>query len=325
MILAGDVGGTKTLLALYRENGAQLEVVEEWKFPSRDYPGLEAVIEAGFGDRSVQLTAASFGVAGPVVNGRCEATNLPWIIDSQHLADALHIESVSLLNDLEAMANGIEGLHSDELVTLNHGKADPNGNRALIAAGTGLGEAFLYWDGMSYRPSASEGGHSDFGPRTDEEIRLLQFLRKEFDHVSYERLLSGPGLVNIYRFLLEDQNVKEPDWLTKELEKNDQGVVITRAALEHTFKPCETAHHLFANLYGAEAANLALKVMATGGIYIGGGIATKILPFLQDGQFMKGFLDKGRYRDLLSDIPVRLILNVKTALLGAARHARQLA
>ena len=324
MILAGDIGGTKTLLALYRKEGDRLEIVEEWRFPSRDYPGLEAVIESALKDQNIELMAAAFGVAGPVVNGRCEATNLPWIIDSKQLAATLRVESTSLINDLEAMANGINGLRSDELVTLNTGKADPTGNRALIAAGTGLGEAFLYWDGHRYRPSASEGGHSDFAPRTDEEIRLLQFLQKEFGHVSYERLLSGPGLVNIYRFILEDQNVKEPEWLTKELANNDKGVVITKAALEHTFEPCEAANRLFAILYGAEAGNLALKVLATGGLYIGGGIAIQIRPYLEDARFIEHFVAKGRYRVLLSNIPVHVILNVKTALLGAARHAAQL-
>lgn len=325
MILAGDVGGTKTLLALMNLEGERLTTVEEWSFSSRDYDGLEAVVHAAIGSRTLDLSGVCFGVAGPVVNGRCEATNLPWIIDSRKLASVLGIRSVALLNDLEAMATSIERLPKDELHTLNEGNANPTGNRALIAAGTGLGQALIFHDGNGYHPSASEGGHCDFAPDTDEEIRLLQFLRNELGHVSWERVVSGMGLANLYRFVLVDQKATEPDWLTAQLKSGDAGVVITKSALDHTFEPCVAAMRLFVHLYGAEAGNLALKVMATGGLYIGGGIGPKILPYLQDGGFMDRFIAKGRYQGILADIPVKLILNPKSALLGAAHHASQLA
>ncbi len=324
MILAGDVGGTKTLLALMNPDGDGLTAVEEWSFPSREYDGLEAVVHAAIGSRTLDVSGVCFGVAGPVVNGRCEATNLPWIIDAQKLAQAINVRSVALLNDLEAMANSIERLPQDELHTLNEGHANPIGNRALIAAGTGLGQALIFYDGKRYHASASEGGHCDFAPDTDEEIRLLQFLRNEFGHVSWERVVSGMGLANLYRFVLADQKATEPDWLTAQLKSEDAGVVITRSALDHTFEPCVAAMRLFVHLYGAEAGNLALKVMATGGVYIGGGIGPKILPYLQDGGFMDRFVAKGRYQSILANIPVKLILNPKSALLGAAHHASQL-
>lgn len=324
MILAGDVGGTKTLLALMNQDGDHLNTVEEWSFPSRDYKGLEDVVHAAIGSRTLALSAVCFGIAGPVVNGRCEATNLPWIINAKKLAQTLNVRSVALLNDLEAMATSIEWLPNDDLLTLNKGHANPVGNRALIAAGTGLGQALIFHDGNGYRPSASEGGHCDFAPSTDEEIRLLQFLRNELGHVSWERVVSGMGIANLYRFMLTDQHATEPDWLTTQLQSEDAGVVITRSALEHTFEPCVAAIRLFVCLYGAEAGNLSLKVMATGGLYIGGGIGPKILPYLQDGGFMERFIGKGRYRDLLANIPVTLILNPKSALLGAAHHASQL-
>tara|TARA_B100000315_G_scaffold246593_1_gene274077 strand:- start:15043 stop:16020 length:978 start_codon:yes stop_codon:yes gene_type:complete len=325
MILAGDVGGTKTLLALMHSDKNRLSMIKEWAFPSRKYNGLEAIIHAAFGSQIPKLSGVCFGVAGPIVNGHCKATNLPWIIDAHKLAQTIHVPSVTLLNDLEAMANSIELLQKKDLLTLNEGNANPIGNRALIAAGTGLGQAFIFYDGHRYRPSASEGGHCDFSPETDEEIRLLQFLRNQFDHVSWERVVSGMGLANLYRFMLAEHKTTEPHWLTTQLKSEDAGVVITKIALERTFEPCVSAIRLFVRLYGAEAGNLALKVMATGGLYIGGGIGPQILPYLQDGEFMGRFTGKGRYRDTLAAIPVQLILNPKSALFGAAHHASQLA
>ncbi len=325
MILAGDVGGTKTLIALMNTEGDRLTTVEEWSFPSRDYDGLEAVIRAAIGDRTLDLSGACFGVAGPVVDGRSNATNLPWIIDSRQLAKTLKIPSVGLLNDLEAMAHSIDQLPDDELLTLNAGTVNSKGNRALIAAGTGLGQALIFHDGARYHPSASEGGHCDFAPDTDEEIRLLQFLRNELGHVSWERIVSGMGMTNLYRFVVADQQATEPDWITEQFKSENAGVVITRSALEHTFEPCVAAMRLFVRLYGAEAGNLALKVMATGGVYIGGGIGPKVLPYLQEGGFMDRFIAKGRYQSILANIPVKLILNPKSALLGAAHHASQFA
>ncbi|MBQ27709.1 MAG: glucokinase [Nitrospiraceae bacterium] len=324
MILAGDVGGTKTLLALMNSDENRLTTVKEWSFPSREYDGLEAVVHAAIGSIALELSGVCFGVAGPVVNGYCETTNLPWIIDAHKLAQTINVRSVTLLNDLEAMANSIERLQKNDLFTLNEGNANSIGNRALIAAGTGLGQSLIFYDGNCYHPSASEGGHCDFAPETDEEIRLLQFLRNEFGHVSWERVVSGMGLANLYRFMLADQKATEPEWLTTQLKAEDAGVVITKNALDHTFEPCVAAVRLFVRLYGAEAGNLALKAMATGGLYIGGGIGPKILPYLQDEEFMERFTGKGRYHDILANIPVQLILNPKSALLGAAHHASQL-
>lgn len=324
MILAGDVGGTKTLLALMNSDEDRLTTVEEWLFPSRDYDSFESVVRAAVGSRKLNLSGVCFGVAGPVVNGHCKATNLPWVIDSQKLAIVLGIKSVALINDLEAMANSIERLPQDQLHTLNEGNTNSMGNRALIAAGTGLGQALIFYDGNRFYPSASEGGHCDFAPDTDEEIRLLQFLRNKLGHVSWERVVSGMGLANLYRFVLVDQKATEPAWLTTQLKSENAGVVITRSALDHTFEPCVAAMRLFVHLYGAEAGNLALKAMATGGVYIGGGIGPKILPYLQDSGFMDRFVAKGRYKNILANIPVKLILNPKSALLGAAHHASQL-
>ena len=323
MILAGDIGGTKTLLALIDPSDNHLTTIEEWTFPSPAYAGLDDVVRTAVGSRPTNLSVACFGVAGPVVDGRCEATNLPWTIDANTLAQMLNVSSVTLLNDVEAMANSIERLTQDELFTLNTGNANPKGNRALIAAGTGLGQALIFHDGNRYHPSASEGGHCDFAPDTEEEIRLLQFLRATFGHVSWERVVSGMGLANIYRFVLTDQQIAEPAWLTEQFESGDPGTVISRSALDHTFEPCVAAMRLFVRLYGAEAGNLALKVMATGGLYVGGGIGPKILPYLNDGGFMERFIAKGRYQHILANIPVTLILNSKSALIGAAHYASQ--
>lgn len=321
MILAGDIGGTKTNLALFDRKGERLVPTHERSFPSRQYEDFLHVIEQFLQSRKVSLTGACFGVAGPVFQGRSQTTNLPWMLDANQIGSRFGIPSVTLLNDLEATAFGSLFLTKNEYCPLNPGQPHAQGNRAIVAAGTGLGEGVLFWDGSHYQPLASEGGHCDFAPRNPMEMRLLEYLLRKYSRVSYERILSGPGLFNIYRFLKETGHGKEPPWLSDRLEKEDPGVVITQVGLLGRSDLCSKTLGMFVSIYGAEAGNIALKVMATGGVYIGGGIGPKILDKLSDGTFMKAFLDKGRFAVLMGNIPVRLILNEKTALIGAAQYA----
>lgn len=322
MILAGDIGGTKTNLALFDAEGEQLEIIAEKKFDSQAHAGLKEIVSAFLEKHRLTVDQACFGIAGPVRDERSVTTNLPWEIDARGLAKQFGFRSVNLLNDLEANAYGIVMLTADDFMILNQGIRDPIGNAAIIAAGTGLGEAGLYWDGRQHHPFACEGGHADFAPRNKLEAELLRFLLKRHTRVSYERVLSGPGLYTVYQFLRDTGCGEEPDWLAQELKHNDPSAVISQAALENRVALCTRAMELFVSLYGAEAGNLALKMMATGGMYIGGGIAPKIIQKLRDGTFMKAFTAKGRMKPLLEAIPVRVILNDKTALLGAAHCAR---
>jgi glucokinase len=277
---------------------------------------LRAVRESGS-----TLTAASFGVAGPVRDGRVQATNLPWTIDGAEVARKLGLERVGLINDLEANAWGLETLAPADLLVLQAGADDARGNRALIAAGTGLGQAGLVFDGTRHLPFACEGGHSSFAPRDELEDGLLVFLRAKFGHVSWERVLSGPGLHNVYQFLRETQRGLEPDWLGEQIRAGDPAAAISQAATSGRSELAEMALSLFVDLYGSEAGNLALKTLSTGGIYLGGGIAPRIRTWLARPAFLEAFLSKGRMRALLETVPVRLVLNDQTALLGAARHA----
>jgi glucokinase len=258
-----------------------------------------------------------------VIEGKSKATNLPWELDERRLATTLRIPQVKLLNDLEAAAYGMLHLDPTDLCVLQSGPPR-KGNIAVIAAGTGLGEAILYWDGARYHPIATEGGHTDFGPRSDREVELLRYLQRECGHVSYERVLSGPGLFNIYRFLRDSGVAPEPEWLQKRIAEGDPGVVISEIGLVGGDPLCTQALDLFCALYGAEAGNLALKAFAVGGVYIGGGIAPKILPKLQDGTFTSAFADKGRFGELLQSIEVKVALNLRTPLIGAAHYALML-
>jgi glucokinase len=321
MILAGDIGGTNTRLALVEATGEDLRIVAQETFPSRERTSLEAAVAEFLHLHSCNLTGASFGIAGPVKNGRCEATNLPWVVDAKTVAKRLRLKRVGLINDLEANAYGIEVLQSKDFVLLNKGARNVSGNMAVISAGTGLGEAGLYWDGEKHRPFASEGGHTDFAPRNHLEMELLNYLMSQYRRVSYERLVSGPGLVQVYRFLVDTGKAEEPAWLAEQMRHGDPAPIISQHALEGKVLLCLLALEIFVSLYGAEAGNLALKLMATGGVYLGGGIAPKIVPKLKEPEFMNAFTAKGRMRPLLQDIPVRVIMNPKTALLGAARHA----
>ncbi len=272
---------------------------------------------------SPTIAAACFGVPGPVVDGRCVTTNLPWEVDERSLAKAIPTRRVKLLNDLEAAGYGVLALPTGEFAPIQAGRAR-KGNMVLIAAGTGLGEAILVWDGARHRVIASEGGHADFAPRNDLEIDLLRFVQKEFGHASYERVLSGPGLHNIYRFLRDSGRAPEPQWLRDRMEREDPSAVVSEVGLAGGHPLCERALELFVSLYGSEAGNLALKALAVGGVFIGGGIAPKIRAKLADGRFLAAFCDKGRYRDLMRSMPVHLVLNPRAPLLGAAHVALDL-
>lgn len=320
MILAGDVGGTKTTLALFARQGTRPELVVQKSFPSQEYESLEQVVKRFLDENSTAISSACFGVAGPVQHKRSKVTNLPWIIDAHRLRTELAFPWVGLINDLEANAYGLAVLDTEDFAILNQGTKEVEGNSAMISAGTGLGEAVLYWDGQNHIPFASEGGHCSFAPYNEVDAELWRYLYKRFGHVSYERVLSGPGLRNIYNFLKESGYATEPAWLAEQIEQKGNPA-ISEAALGHRCDLAVRALDMFATFYGAEAGNLALKVMATGGVYVGGGIAPKILPKLQDGTFMKAFVNKGRLQPILEGIPVWVILNDKAALLGAAEYA----
>ncbi|MCW5773333.1 MAG: glucokinase [Rhodospirillaceae bacterium] len=326
MILAGDIGGTKTVLGLFEEGGAGLRLERETEYPSAAYASLEAMIAEFLKEPArVPLHRACFGIAGPVVGGRAKLTNLPWVVETRGLAEALQTARIALLNDLQATALGAIHLEPSALHVLNPGKprSEP-ATIAVIAAGTGLGEGFLFWDGTRHRPGASEGGHVDFAPRNAAEGELLDFLRARFGgHVSYERVLSGPGLVHLYEFERRRSGAPEPDWLAPRLA-NGGAAAVAEVALAGQDPACVSALQRFAAIYGSEAGNLALKVFALGGVFVAGGIAPKILPALGDGAFMQAFTAKGRFAPLLGDIPVRVVLNPRAALIGAAHFARDL-
>ena len=326
LVLAGDIGGTKTSLALFSVKGDKLHAESTRTFPSKRYSGLGPVLQDFLAGDGPKLDAACFGIAGPVVDGKVKTPNLPWMVDTAELRRALKLDAAWLLNDLEAGAYGIFTLGNDEFCTLNEGTMRQSGNKALIAAGTGLGQAILHDDGHHFDPLASEGGHGDFAPRNELEIDLLRHLIERFQHVSYERVVSGPGLFNIYRFFKERRGLAEPQWLTDRFAAaDDDSAVISQAALAGEAEICVKSLDLFVSVYGAEAGNLALRAKSVRGLYIGGGIAPKILAKLRDGTFMRAFVDKGRYTDLLAAIPVQVVLNDQAALRGAAYHAAYLA
>ncbi|MEN8133197.1 MAG: glucokinase [Pseudomonadota bacterium] len=318
-ILAGDIGGTKTRLAVFEISKQRWPIVlAEESYHSVRYDSLDTLVSRFLDGFDGECRIASFGIAGPIKSGRCKTTNLPWTVDAHRLALEQGFERVYLINDLEANGWGIAGLNEKDFFVLNSGDPQARGNAAVIAAGTGLGEAGMYWDGRQHHPFATEGGHTDFSPGDVLETALLEYLAKRFQHVSWERVLSGPGLVNVYQFLSEYRRLESPTWLQEELHSNDAAAAISRAGLAGRCSLCSQALDLFVHLYGVEAGNLALKVMATGGIYIGGGIAPKIMERLKGPNFMIAFMAKGRMQPLLEAMPVKLILNDRTALLGPA-------
>jgi len=323
MILAGDIGGTKVHLALYSFANGRLNVARDERFAAQEFATLDAVVERFLGTvEHEEIVAACFGCPGPVRDGRLKLTNLPWTLDARDLAKSLGIEHIFLLNDLEANGYGIPELAPESVVTLHEGDAAAVGHRGLIAAGTGLGEALLIWDGKAHRPIASEGGHCDFAARTDREMALLTYLqRKLHGRVSCERVVSGLGIQNIYAFLRDVEWMDEPTWLHKRVTTEDPNAVIGECAADGSNDLCRETMQTFAAAYGAEAGNIALKVLALGGMYLGGGIAPKILKTLAGGGFIQAFLDKGRLSPLMESIPVRVILDESCALLGAAAYA----
>ena len=320
MILAGDVGGTKVYLALYDFADGKLKHSREERYPAKNYTGLQEIVKEFLA--ADKVTAACFGVPGPVRDGRLRLTNLPWTLDSRELSANLGIQHVFLINDLEANGYGIAELASNQIYTLNEGDPGHIGNRALLAAGTGLGECFLAWNGRIHLPFPSEGGHADFAPRNEDEIDLLRFLKQKYNgRISFERVVSGMGLTNIYEFLREVRGLDEPNWLAERIAGEDPNAVITELALAAKSEICEKSLDMFVSAYGAEAGNLALKILSVGGLYVGGGIAPRIIERLKDGLFMKAFTDKGRLSQLLVNMPVRIILESRAALMGAAAYA----
>lgn len=318
MILAGDVGGTSTRLALAAIEGGALALRAEARYESRRHAGLAEIVAAFVADHPAAIDHVCIGIAGPVREGRVETPNLPWVIEAEALRRQLSVRAVRLLNDLEANAYGVFTLGPPDFAVLNAGHPAKDGNAAIISAGTGLGEAGYHWDGGALHPFASEGGHADFAPRTDLEVDLFRWLHRRFGHVSWERVVSGSGLVNVFTFLRETGRGVEPKELAAAREAGDPAAAISKAALAGTSELAVHALDLFVALYGAEAGNLALKMKATQGVYVGGGIAPKILPRLQRPGFLEAFVDKGRFKAFMEAIPVRVVLNEQTALRGAA-------
>lgn len=321
MILAGDVGGTKCNLALLSEKDGKLTPVFRQRFASKEFAQFDLIVkefarEAAPHLQGDRVRAAGFGVAGPVIENRVRATNLPWIVDAAHLATELDVESVVLMNDLGGTGHSIEHLAASQLCVLNPGKPEPGGTRALLAAGTGLGQSILVWDGSRYRVVASEGGHSDFAPHTEQQIELLRFMRRRYPQVSWELILSGRGFRTLHEFLstsVKHASFEDPD--------ADPAPEITQLGLTKTCPVCVETLDLWTNIYGAEAGNLALKVLALGGVYVAGGIAVKILDKIKDGSFFKAFKDKWKFEGLLSNIPVSVVLDESAPLMGAAYEA----
>jgi len=319
-VLAGDIGGTKTRLAVFDVDGTCLETLAQKSYPSGRYSGLANIVQDFLDGSGADCRQACFGIAGPVNHGRARATNLPWVVEEKALAALFGFERVTLINDLEANAWGIGALNASDFYPLNAGSPDAEGNACIISAGTGLGEAGLYWDGQRHWPFACEGGHANFSPASDLEIALLEYLRERFGRVSWERVLSGMGLVNVHDFLRQHRGVPAPSWLREEMSAGDPAAAISRAAMDDRDALCAAAIDLSVYLYGVEAGNLALKIMATGGVYLGGGIGPKNLERLKGPLFMHGFIDKGRMQPLLEAMPVKIIINDRTALFGPALY-----
>jgi glucokinase len=324
VILAGDIGGTKTVLSLFVQGEKRPRSKVSESYASGEAPGLVKIIEAFIGKHPAAISGACFGIAGPVKNGRCKTTNLPWDVSEDEIKKRFGWHDVWLLNDLTATAYAVQILNREEVLSLTPERTAEGKNIGIIAPGTGLGEAFLVFAEGSYVAMTSEGGHVDFAPRDEREFSLWKYLRRRYEHVSIERILSGPGLVNIYSWLKDAGRSVEPEWLTENLKEKDPAEAISEAALKHKEPLCVEALDTFVSILGATAGNLALTGTATGGIYLGGGIPPKILPKLKEEIFMKSFADKGRFRDYLAQIPVWVILNENAAAFGAARFALEI-
>lgn len=321
MILAGEIGATRIRVAAFETEGNRLNRVVEKIYMSQENESLAQVLADFILTEGIPVDSACFGVAGPVRNGTSKISNLPWTIDSRELAQQLKLPNVGLLNDLEAYAYGIDGLESKDFVTLSGGSDDAEGNRAVISARTGLGMAGLYWDGFRHHPFACEGGHATYSPMNEEQTDLVKYLLGKYGHVSRERVLSGPGLKNIYEFLRDTGRAEEPAWLRDQMNHaSDQPALISRLGMERKAPICEQAVSIFVAVYGAITGDCALSFMSTGGIFIGGSIAAKIVPAMQDPVFLTSFQAKGRMQNLLKDIPVKIVLNDDSGIIGAARY-----
>jgi glucokinase len=321
MILAGEIGATRTRLAAFDTEGNKLQLVVEKTYMSQEHGGLAEIITAFIKTEGIPVHSACFGVAGPVTAGRSKISNLPWTIDRRELASQLKLDSVGLINDLEAYAYGIDALESKDFITLSEGAEDAEGNRAVISARTGLGVAGMYWDGFRHHPFACEGGHADFAPRNKLDMELLTYLQGKHGRVSSERILSGPGIKNIYDFLRDTKKVDEPPDLREQMSQApDPPALISKLAAEGKSPICDQTMSLFVTIYGAETGNCALHFMSTGGIFIGGSIAAKNVNKMKDPVFMKSFLDKGRMTPLLKQMPVKIVLNDDSGIIGAARY-----
>ena len=320
IVLAADVGGTKTELALFQIVDGKLVSLKNQRYPTSDHQSFVKAIHEFHDDKSLKINCACLGVAGTVDGDKVSGTNFVWEIDAKKLEKDLNIKSVLLINDLQANAYGLSALEKSDFEILCKGEKD-EGNAVVISPGTGLGEAGLFWDGSKYNPYATEGGHCNFAPRTDLDVELFKFLHHKFDHVSWERVISGMGIMNIYEFLRQYRKKKEPEWLTEQLKIDNSAKVISAAALEKKDAVCEETIQLFIKYIAVEASELALKAKATGGIYIGGGIIPKILSLIDKEEFYENFINVGRMKNLLKTIPVKIVLNDKTALMGAAYYA----
>jgi glucokinase len=328
VILAGDIGGTKCNLALYEIKGESRKKVIEERYESREFPTFEGMISRFLSDMRAKIghagahaiEAAGFGVAGPVIDRRVKATNLPWIVDASELATQLATPHIALLNDLEATAHSLALLEPTELSILNRGTPSRQATQTLLAAGTGLGEATLFWDGKRHVVASSEGGHTDFPPRTEQEIEFLRYMKKQHEFVSVELILSGRGFRAIHSFL--DASVTHTSFQGPEA---DAAPEITRLALEGKCPVCVQTLDLWVSMYGAEAGNLALKVLARGGVWVAGGIAVKIRKKMEDGTFFRAFCEKEKFAAFLAQIPIQMVLNEEAPLIGAMSQAVQAA
>src|SRR5499433_2762994 len=320
MLIAGDIGGTKTDLAIYSIESGPHTPLAQAQFHSADYHSLQAMVSEFLSQVKVPVAYAAFDVAGPVIDGHVKTTNLPWVMDEISLAKDLNLKSVRLMNDLEAVARAVPVLRAIDLVTLNEGQPVPKGTIAVIAPGTGLGESFLTWDGSQYLAHSSEGGHSDFAPTDERQIRLLRYLLPRVGHVGVERVCSGIGVPNIYEFLRDEENIPErPEVANLIASAKDHTKAIVDAAFDpqHPSELCLAAVELLVSVLASEAGNLALKVLATGGVYLAGGVALHLVKLLQTPQFLKTFTRKGRFKDLMERMPIHIIIT-RAALLGAA-------
>lgn len=321
MLLAGDVGATKTTLAVFSKDRGPRNPVAKETFDSGSYDGVESIVDDFLSKTGANVDRASLGVAGPVVGRRVKITNLPWLVDAEELEEEFDLSQVRLLNDLVAVANAVPFLEADEVHTLSEGEPEPKGALGVIAPGTGLGEGFLTWDGERYQAHGSEGSHVDFAPASTLQVGLLRYLWESFEHVSYERVCSGMGLPNIYAYLKDRGETEEPPWLAEALSQaDDLTPIIVRAALDEgrACALCRETLDTFVAILGAEAGNLALKAMTTGGMYVGGGIPPRILPALERASFLASFWGKGRLTDIVKKIPLHVIMEPEAALLGAA-------